>query len=315
MALSDVSHEWGVAMQLRHLQHFVAVAEEQHFTRAAQRANIVQSALSSSIRALEEELGARLFLRTTRQVRLTAAGKVLLEKARRVLEAAQEARQAVAAVAGLKSGTLDIGTVQSLPSFIDLPALLAEFHGRFPGIEVRLSQGGSAQLAERLRSGQLDLAILPVCEPAPELTTRLIACEALVLVCAPSHPLAGKASVRLGELAALPFVDFQPGLGTRKLVDQGFAGAGAERRIAFEVSDLDSMLALVARGLGVALVPETVAQAREGTLAMVEIAGPELCWELVVAHLSAGRRGEAAPGEGPRAFLELLAPRIAQAAA
>ena len=114
-------------MELRQLQHFVAVAEEMHFTRAARRVNIVQSALSTSIRALEEELATKLFMRNTRQVQLTTAGRVFLDKARLALEAVREARDAVAAVQGLTRGRLAIGTVQSLPAFVDLPALLASF--------------------------------------------------------------------------------------------------------------------------------------------------------------------------------------------
>ena len=111
-------------MDLRQLRHFVAAAEEQHFSRAARRANVVQSALSTSIRMLEEELGAQLFVRTTRQVRLTEAGRVLLDRARIVIDAAREAREAVARVAGLEQGVLHLGATPSLPGFIDLPSLL-----------------------------------------------------------------------------------------------------------------------------------------------------------------------------------------------
>ncbi|MFG1429428.1 LysR family transcriptional regulator [Xanthobacter sp. V2C-8] len=310
-------------MELRQLQHFVAVAEEGHFTRVARRANIVQSALSSSVRALEEELGAQLFVRTTRQVRLTAAGRVLLDKARHVLAAAREAREAVAAVAGLERGALSIGTVQSLPAFLDLPALLARFHAAFPAIEVRLCQGGTGELLEKVRAGALDLAVLPLCHAPADIATTLIACEALVLVCPKGHRLTRRARVGLCDLAEEPFVDFEPGWGTRGVVDRGFAQAGAGRRLAFEVSDLDTLLALVARGLGVALVPEAIARTRASALAVVELAEPELCWELVVAHASPGpatgakaaRDRRAALDGAPRAFLDLLvAPGLSEAA-
>ena len=112
-------------MDLRQLRHFVAVAEEGHFSRAARRANIVQSALSTSIRRLEEELGARLFVRTTRQVQLTEAGRVLLSKARTLLELASETRAAVAEVAGLERGTLRLGAAPNITVFMDLPALVS----------------------------------------------------------------------------------------------------------------------------------------------------------------------------------------------
>jgi DNA-binding transcriptional LysR family regulator len=293
-------------MELRQLYHFVAVAEEKQFTRAAQRMNIVQSALSTSIRLLEAELDAKLFVRSTRQVRLTTAGHVFLDKARAALDAVHDARDAVAAVRGLERGTLSIGTVQSLPAFLDLPSLLAQFHAQHPGIEVRLCQGSSSHLIEKVRNGRLDLAFLPLCEPPGDIETTMIACEALVLVCAPGHGLAGQSDVSLAALKNEPFVDFEPDWGTRKLVDHGFLGAGVERHIAFEVSDLETLLELVGRGLGIALVPEAVVKARRSSLGIAELAEPELCWELVVAY-AAGDRTEPAPADdAPRAFLGLL---------
>jgi DNA-binding transcriptional LysR family regulator len=293
-------------MELRQLRHFVAVAEEQHFTRAADRIHIVQSALSSSIRALEEELDAKLFVRTTRQVRLTAAGKVFLEKARIALDAVRDAREAVIAVASLKPGSLGIGTVQSLPAFLDLPALLALFHSQHPGIEVRLCQGSSSHLIEKVRGGQLDLAILPLCDPPGDIATKMIACEALVLICAPGHALSGRADLTLAAIADEPFVDFEPAWGTRHLVDRGFAEAGVERRTAFEVSDLDTLLDLVAHGLGVALVPEAIAEARRSSLGIGRLAEPEICWELVVAHAVQGKAQNNVLDDAPKAFLDLL---------
>lgn len=290
-------------MELRHLQHFVAVAEERHFTRAARRVNIVQSALSTSIRMLEEELDTRLFVRSTRQVRLTRAGEVLLDKARAVLDAMRDAHDAVAAVQGLRRGTLSIGTVQSLPAFLDLPSLLAQFHAHHPGVEVRLCQGSATLLLEKVRNGRLDLAFLPLCEPPVGIATTMIACDALVLVCAPGHAQAGRGDVDLAALKDEPFVDFEADWGTRRLIDCAFRNAGIERRIAFEVSDLDTLLALVARGLGVALVPDSIAAARRGTLGVARLAEPEICWELVVAYTA----GDAAPaGHASRCFLELL---------
>ena len=293
-------------MELRQLQHFVAVAEEEHFTRAAQRINIVQSALSSSIRALEEELDARLFVRTTRQVRLTAAGKVFLEKAKAALDAVGEAREAVSAVASLKRGTIGIGTIQSLPPFLDLPALLALFHSQHPAIEVRLCQSSSSLLIDKVRAGQLDFAILPLCEPSADIATKMIACDALVLICHPGHALAGSSNVTLAAIADEPFVDFEQTWGTRRLIDRGFADAGVERRTAFEVSDLDTLLNLVAHGLGVALVPEAIAEARRSSLAIVRLAEPEICWELVVAHAVQGKPQSNVLDDAPKAFLELL---------
>src|SRR6185369_13732540 len=159
--LSDRSKSSVQAMELRQLHHFIAVAEELNFTRAADRVHIVQSALSSSIRGLEDELRARLFVRSTRQVRLTPAGRAFLEKAREALRVIDIGRETVADIAGLRRGCLSIGTVHSLPAFLDLPTLISRYHAVAPGIEVRLRQGDAAGLMERLRSGRLDLAFLP----------------------------------------------------------------------------------------------------------------------------------------------------------
>lgn len=293
-------------MEIRQLQHFVAVAEEKHFTRAAQRMNIVQSALSNSIRLLEEELDVKLFVRSTRQVRLTDAGRMLLEKARTALDSIRDARDAVAAVRNLERGTLSIGTVQSLPAFLDLPSLIEKFHAEYPGIEVRLRQGSSTELIEKIRSGRLDLAFLPLSESPSDIKTDMIACEALVVGCAPGHALAGTNNVTFAALKDEPFVDFEPDWGTRKLVDQGFFGAGINRHIAFEVSDLETLLELVSRGMGIALIPEAIAEARKPSLGIAQLAEPEICWELVVAYLAAGGEDERQPDHAARAFLNLL---------
>ena len=288
-------------MELRQLQYFVAAGRSEHFTRAARRLNIVQSALSSSIQALERELDVQLFVRTTRVVRLTAAGRVLLAKAELVLEAAQEAREAVDAIKGGKAGKLTIGSVQGLPAFLDLPSLLAGFHQRYPEIEVRLIQGGSAHLLDKVRNGKLDLAFLPMVEPSPDIATTMIACEHLVVVHSDAFPLRPGRPVRLSELGQFRFVDFEPDWGTRKLIDDAFLDAGIERRTGFEVNDLDTLLDLVSQGLGIALVPESIAAARGAALRSCRIADLDTCWELVVASPATPSVDAA-----PQRFLELL---------
>ena len=293
------------AMDLRQLRHFVAVAEEGHFSRAAVRTNIVQSALSTSIRRLEEELGARLFVRTTRQVQLTEAGRVLLAKAQTLLELASEARAAVAEVAGLERGSLRLGAAPNIAVFMDLPALVSTFHDRYPGIEIHLSQGGSAQLLEQLRARELDLAILGICDPHPDISTVPIASQPMVLVCAPGHELARPSEIALGELQAYPFVDFEQGWATRQLIDRAFLQAGSARRTAFEVSDTPTLLALVERGHGVAILPAAAAEDRRPSVAVVGLAGPEIRWELVAAR----PRDSSAMHASARAFLDLLADR------
>jgi DNA-binding transcriptional LysR family regulator len=231
---------------------------------------------------LEHELDAGLFVRTTRRVELTAAGQVLYDKAQ-VIAAAQDAGDAVAALQGLTRGMLSIGTAQSLGAFTDLPVLLDQFHARYPDIEIHLSEGGSTLLLEKVWSGELDLAFVPIFEPPPGIITTMIACEELVLACPIHHPLAGKSNLLLAELKDEHFVDFQPGWGNRLIVDHAFAQVRVEQHIAFEVTGLGTLL--VARGLG---IPEPLALARANPnqampIAMAELGRPEICWELVPA--------------------------------
>ena len=279
-------------MDLKQLEHFVTVAAEQNFTRAAYKLHIVQSGLSASIRALEEELGAALFIRTTRRVSLTATGRAFLIEARRVLAAAADARRLVDQMRGLERGTLSIGTIQGLSPLIDIADVLGRFRAAYPGIEIRLVSGGSLSLIEGVRTGALDLAFTQfVGTIPPNTTTWMLACEPLVAASAPDHPLAGRTEVTLAELTRETFVDLQPDWGTRQLIDRSFAEQRLARRIGFEVNDPATQLDLVAHGLGIALVPQAVIANRIATrtpaiVGYAELAEPEICWELaaVFAH-------------------------------
>ena len=291
-------------MELRQIQHFIAVAEELNFTRAAARVHIVQSALSTSIRLLEEELKAKLFVRNTRQVQITPTGRAFLDKAREILRSVEVSRDTVAEIEGLTRGTLSIGTVHSLPAFLDMPALIARYHGIAPGIEVRLRQGDFASLIEQLRSGRLDLAFLPLLDVPDDMFSGIVACEDMVVVTPPNHPLAGRTNLSLRDLVEYRFVDFDTGWGTRPLVDRAFGQLGLQRQTAFDVTDLETVIDLVGEGLGIALLPETIAALRAPTIASGQLEDPQICWELLVAYL----RGENdAPLNGAaQAFLSLL---------
>ncbi|MBD3141926.1 LysR family transcriptional regulator [Microbispora bryophytorum] len=281
-------------MELRQLRYFVAVAEESHFTRAADRLHIAQSGLSASIRALERELGADLFRRNTRQVRLTPEGRALLVEARRALAASDAARDAVAAVQGLLRGSLSIGSLQCLHA-VDLPTVLAGFVAAHPGLDIRLRHGGSGELVEQVREGRLDLALVlrPAREP-DDLVVAPLASEPLVLACAPGHPLAACGKVGLEALRGERFVDFPPDWGTRTRADEALASAGVDRHVALEVTDVHSLLALVGNGLGVALVPRSFS-AKTARVRFLELADPAPMWETVAVS--------GAPGGGAAAAL------------
>lgn len=274
-------------MELRHLEHFVAVAEQKHFTRAAEAMSISQSGLSASIRALERELHASLFVRNTRSVELTEAGRALLCEGRRTLAAAEAARDAVAAVQGLLRGHLSVGLEQCLGA-VDVPALLAKFRSSYPGVEIEVRQGGSTPMLDELASGRLDVAFVATAgDPVDGLDLRALSRESMVLVCAPDHRLASASLVGLPELAGESFVDFDRTWGARAISDQAFATAGVAHPVTIEVNDVHTLLALVAYNLGVSLVPERIA-AKNGDHVTVPLApGSATAWQVSVAVPSA----------------------------
>jgi DNA-binding transcriptional LysR family regulator len=285
-------------VELRQLEYFVAVAEESHFTRAANRLHVAQSGLSASIRSLEKELGASLFLRNTRRVELTAAGRAFLAEARRALSATDAAREAVSAVQGLLRGSLAIGSLQCLHA-VHLPAVLARFLEAHPGLEVRLRHGGSTDLVSQVSAGRLDVAF--VCRPprpVDDLIVTSLASEPLVLACGLKHAFAESSEVDLGALREERFVDFQPGWGTRDLADQVLSVAGVDRRVALEVTDIHSLLDLVACDLGVALVPRSYS-VKTDQARFIPLAGPVPPWETVAVTTTL-------PSTAAAAFLEAV---------
>src|SRR5260370_10862846 len=190
---------------------FIAAAKEQHVTRAARRENIVQSGLSVAIRALEEELGTLLFVRNTRRVELSEAGRIFLPEARRIVLATRAARDAVLAVRGGLAGRLSIGTIQNLHLFLDLPLLLHEFHKHHRKVEIAVREGYSDLLVEPLRNGRLDLAFMPLAgAPRGGLLVDPLFSSPMVIAVSPEHRAARRTTIALNELSAFDFVDFQP---------------------------------------------------------------------------------------------------------
>ncbi|MBA8793700.1 DNA-binding transcriptional LysR family regulator [Friedmanniella endophytica] len=271
-------------MELRQLEHFVAVAEHQHFTRAADRLQISQSGLSASVRALETELGTPLFTRSTRRVELTPAGQAFLAEAVRTVAAATAAKNAVAAVRGVLGGTLSVGTEQCL-GVIDLPAELAAFRREHSQVDVRLGFAGSADLIERLGAGRLDLALVARCGPTPRgVRLRTLFEEGFVLLCRPDHPLAGLPVVDLELVGREQLVGFSPEWAARMLAEQAFAAAGLRPTVGMEVNDVGTLLDLVGHGLGVALVPAHFAEKRPDRLCAVPLdPAAALVWSVTVA--------------------------------
>ena len=290
-----------LVVELRHLEHFLAVAEERSFTRAAGRVYLVQSALSVSVRSLERELGTRLFARTTHNVELTDAGRALVVEARRTLAAAEAARDAVAAVRGGVRGTVRIGIMHSL-ALIDLAGLLTRYHREHPDVTLVPSpaEGGSTELARDVYNGKLDVAFASLAQGHPKgLNLRTLAAEEMLLACPPNHPLARRRRIALTELDGETFVENPPGWGTRSSVDRLFADAGLDREVAVEVGDIPTVSALVLAGFGFAFVsPSTLPDPRRLVLRRVR-PHPQFVVSLVT---SPTRPASAAAG----AFIDLV---------
>ncbi|MFD7059977.1 LysR family transcriptional regulator [Streptomyces sp. NPDC059906] len=243
-------------MELQQMRYVLAVAETLSFTRAAERCLVVQSALSHQIARLEQELGTKLFERTTRRVRLTPAGEAFLPAARQCLAAAERAVVEVAAAIGEVRGQLSVGVIPSVAA-VDIPGTLRDFRRRYPKVRISLRVGASDELVEQVREGGLEVAFLGL-PPAvrPEgVKSHVIGHDRLVAVVAPDHPLADEGPVDLRRLSSEEFVDLPAKTAGRIQSDLAFSAAGLTRDVAFEVTNADFLARLVGQGLGVAMLP------------------------------------------------------------
>ena len=274
-------------MELRQVEHFRAVVEHGSFTAAARSTRIVQSALSTSIRNLERELGAPLFERSTRRVNLSEAGRAFLPHAHRVLAEAEAAADAVSAVSGLRRGRVAIGMIQWLGP-VDLPAELATFHHRHPGVWLSVVNSPVNLLRAQLRSGELDLSYLVSDEPMPDDLVGITAYQEPMALATPlGHPLAGRGRVRWAELSDQPIVDFAEESAVSTIERRVFRQLGLRRRIVGQVSQLDVQLALIRNGLGVSVMQRTLAESAPG-VRVVELVEPEVVLEVSLAARAPG---------------------------
>ncbi|MET7697000.1 LysR family transcriptional regulator [Streptomyces sp. NPDC005485] len=293
-------------MDLQQMRYVVAVAETRNFTRAAERCLVVQSSLSHRIASLERELGVKLFARSSRRTELTSAGAAFLVGARECLAAADRAAADAAAATGVVRGRLAVGVIVTTAA-VDVPELLQRYRARHPDVRVALRSGRSDDLAAAIRSGELDIAFLglPEGEPPPGVETLALDHDEHVLVVPAGHPLAGASRVTLREIAEETFVDFVAGTPARAQSDQAFAAAGLVRDVAYEAGVVELITRLIARGLGVALLPSAFIRplaAADPGLALVPVAdGPHR-----VEYLAWSRFN---PSPATRAMLEVLGVR------
>jgi len=247
-------------VELRHLRYVVALASELHFARAAARLHIAQPPLSQQIKALEEELGVRLFARTSRRVALTDAGAAFVAEARRTLASAEQAVEAARRAARAETGRLAIGYVGSA-SYELLPAALRAFRSRAPDVQLVLEEMSSNEQSRGVLAGTLDLGF--VRRPPPidrRLAGTVVWREPIVVAVPRDHLLAARRSIRLRQLDGEPFV-IHPARLRPSWADVAYdlcRGAGFEPNVVQEAVEMASALSLVAAGIGIALVPGAV---------------------------------------------------------
>lgn len=279
-------------MELRQLAYLVAVAEEANFTRAAARLHVAQPAVSAQIQRLERELGQPLLDRSHRMVRLTAAGAAALPHAKAALVAVANVQSAVDEITQLVRGAVTVGTVTSHD--IDIPELLADFNADHPNVEITLTTANSDVLIDGVRTGALDAAIVSVGpdEQPDGLDIAVVTDERIYAAVSAADPLAGRSTISLTDLRDQPLIALPIGAGIRRQLDAACAVMGFVPRIAFEASTPTALADLAQRGLGVAIVPQSVAHNRAGLHPLTIV--PELRGRLVLAWRLTGPMSPAA---------------------
>ena len=264
-------------MELRQLRAFVQVTHAGTFTRAAEEMHMAQSAVSHAVGRLEAELGFELLRRTSRGVELTEAGTLVFERARDVVAGADAIHSDLAALRGLLEGTVALGTMLP-PGPVNLPELLASFHASHPGIGVRVREGSAPEILALLRRDDLDVAVtgLPAEELGDGLAGEQLLTEELLLIVPPQHRFSQMERAPLAELSGEPFIGYRRGSALRDTVDGALRAAAAVPQVVFESDELVSVRELVARSLGVSIVPSSTVDGDGPGVAAIRIGPPDL---------------------------------------
>ena len=272
-------------MTLEQLRVFIAVAERQHVTRAAAALNLAQSAASAAIASLEERHGAKLFHRLGRGIELTEAGTLFLTEARAVLAHADAAELVLSELGGLKRGTLAVQASQTIASYW-LPRHLVAFRRAYPGIDIRLGVGNTAQVAAAVHDGVVDVGFIEGAIDNPMLMTQQVARDQLVIVAGIEHPWSGIDGLEQGRLLEVEWVLREPGSGTRSVFETALQALGispSELRIALELPSNEAVRAAVEAGLGATAISASLAapSLEAGLLHLVRFDLPERAFHVV----------------------------------
>jgi LysR family transcriptional regulator, hydrogen peroxide-inducible genes activator len=250
-------------MQIHQLRYFCAVAMSGSFTRAAQHEHVAQPSLSQQIRKLEDELGTRLFDRLGRSVCVTAFGKAFLPRAEAILRQVSDAKYEIEEMVGTARGKVVVGAIPTIAPYF-LPNRLASFGRKFPEIQLQVVEDLTAELLDRLHDGSVDLALLVLPVGGNAYSAQEILRERLYLVVPAHHRLARKPKVHLKEIEGDPFLLLKEGHCFRENTLSACGRARLQPNVMFESGQFTTILAMVAAGTGVSVVPEMAVEQRRG---------------------------------------------------
>jgi DNA-binding transcriptional LysR family regulator len=277
-------------VEIRQLRAFVAIAESGTFTAGALRVHVTQAAISMQIRQLENEIGAKVFVRAPRHVILTEAGEQLLRRARHILREHDAALDEIAELAGAERGRLRIGSASAMVLTEQLPGILKELRKQHPAAEISVTSGTSEVLVDQILAGEVDVAFVSLPVDVRGIKTERLSEDQLVAIASPRHKLAKQRTISAYTLAGERLILGERGGNTRRLIDQFFAQAGVTLRVAMELSRQQAIRRMVEEDMGVGIVPlQSVKEdVEKGKLIRWWIEGAQINWELGIAQLSNG---------------------------
>jgi DNA-binding transcriptional LysR family regulator len=277
-------------VEIRQLRAFVAIAESGTFTAGALRVHVTQAAISMQIRQLENEIGAKVFVRAPRHVILTEAGEQLLRRARHILREHDAALDEIAELAGAERGRLRIGSASAMVLTEQLPSILKELRKQHPAAEISVTSGTSEVLVDQILAGEVDVAFVSLPVDVRGIKTERLSEDQLVAIASPRHKLAKQKTISAYTLAGERLILGERGGNTRRLIDQFFAQAGVSLHVAMELSRQQAIKRMVEEDMGVGIVPlQSVKEdVEKGRLIRWWIEGAQINWELGIAQLSNG---------------------------
>ena len=277
-------------MEIRQLRAFVAIAEAGTFTAGALRVHVTQAAISMQIRQIENELGAKVFIRAPRHVILTEAGEHLLVRARQILREHDAALDEIAELAGAERGRLRIGSASAMVLTERLPRILKELRKQHPAADISVNSGTSDALVDQIVAGELDTAFVSLPVDVRGIQTERLSEDQLVAIASPRHKFARQRTISAYTLAGEKLILGERGGNTRRLIDQFFAQAGVTLKVAMELSRQAAIRRMVEEDMGVGIVPlqSVREEVEKGKLVRWWIEGAEINWELGLAQINGG---------------------------